>query len=371
MLKDEEFMRTALVLAAQGRAQTSPNPMVGAVVVKNGEIVGMGAHLKAGGPHAEVHALRMAGDQAAGSEVYVTLEPCSHYGKTPPCADLLIENKVSRVVVAVKDPNPLVAGRGIEKLRKAGVKVDTGILEKEALEMNKFFFHYVQTRTPYVTLKSAASLDGKTASVTGESKWITGTDAREDVHRYREAHDGILTGIKTVLKDDPSLTCRLPNTKRQPVRIILDTKCQIPMNAKVIVDGLSPTWIVTGASADKNKISELENRGITVLKLPSEKNTIHELLALLGEKGITSLLVEGGSTVMGSFVNERAFNQIVLYLAPKLISGRDALSIAGGEGIKAIADAKALTFKEVSMIGKDIKIIAEPNQGDTPCLQEL
>ncbi|MFY4775918.1 bifunctional diaminohydroxyphosphoribosylaminopyrimidine deaminase/5-amino-6-(5-phosphoribosylamino)uracil reductase RibD [Metabacillus sp. RGM 3146] len=370
-MKDEEYMRTALEMAAQGRAQTSPNPMVGAVVVKNGKIIGLGAHLKAGGPHAEVHALTMAGDQAEGAEVYVTLEPCSHYGKTPPCADLLIEKKVSRVIIAVKDPNPLVAGKGIEKLRKAGIKVDIGILEKEALEMNKFFLNYVQTKTPYVTLKSAASLDGKTAAATGESKWITGSGAREDVHRYRESHDGILAGIETVLKDDPSLTCRLPNAKRQPVRIILDTECRIPLKAKVVEDGIAETWVVTGINADQNKVSALEKKGITVLKLDSEKITVKGLLALLGEKGITSLFVEGGSTVMGSFVKESAFNQMILYLAPKLIGGIETLSIVGGEGIQIMADAKELIFKEVSLIEKDIKIIAEPKQEDPSCLQEL
>ncbi|MCD7033304.1 bifunctional diaminohydroxyphosphoribosylaminopyrimidine deaminase/5-amino-6-(5-phosphoribosylamino)uracil reductase RibD [Metabacillus sp. GX 13764] len=359
-MNDEEYMKQALALAEHGRGQTAPNPMVGAMVVKDGEVAGIGAHLKAGTPHAEVHAIRMAGEKAKGSTVYVTLEPCSHYGRTPPCADLLIQSRIKKAVIATVDPNPEVAGRGIQKLKNAGIEVTVGILEEEAKELNAFFFHFIKTKTPYVTLKSAASMDGKTAASSGDSKWITGEAAREDVHRLRELHDAILCGVDTVIHDDPSLTCRIPGAKRQPVRIILDTHCRIPKNAKVLTDEESRTWIVAGSKADSRKINGLIESGAEVLQMDQEDIRIPDLLKLLGEKGITSLLVEGGSTVMGSFIEARAFKRMILYMAPKLIIGRDALPIAGGVGPQTMKEAGSLVFKDVSMIGNDLRITAEP-----------
>ncbi|MFC0271527.1 bifunctional diaminohydroxyphosphoribosylaminopyrimidine deaminase/5-amino-6-(5-phosphoribosylamino)uracil reductase RibD [Metabacillus herbersteinensis] len=362
-MRDVEYMETALMLARQAKGQTSPNPLVGAVVVKDGRIVGMGAHLRAGEPHAEVHAIRMAGEKTVGSTVYVTLEPCSHHGRTPPCADLLIESKVKRVVIAVKDPNPLVAGSGINRLKDAGITVEIGVLQDEARQLNKHFFHYVQTKTPFVTLKVAASLDGKTATSTGESKWITGSEAREDVHHSRAEHDAILVGVNTILKDDPSLTCRLEGARRQPIRLILDTHLRTPVSARVVNDQCAPTWIITGNQVDGDRVELFHERGVKVITLPSETIKIDDLLTKLGLENITSLYVEGGSTVHDSFVNEKAFNEIITYFAPKLIGGKDTPAMIGGKGFLNMEDVLSLTISEIKQIGSDVKIVATPVKG--------
>jgi len=361
-MEDQYYMKFAIDLAKHATGQTSPNPVVGCVAVKNGEIIGFGAHLRAGEAHAEVNAIRMAGeDKAKGSTVYVTLEPCSHFGKTPPCSDLLIQSAVSRVVIASTDPNPLVAGKGIERLRKAGIEVDLGVCEKEALALNQVFFHHIKTGKPYITLKTAASLDGKTATRTNESKWITGPDARMDVHQYRHKHDAILVGVGTVLADDPSLDTRLPNGGKNPVRIILDSHFRTPSNSKVLTDGKAPTWIVTGSNPDMEKVAALEGKeGIRVLTLPMVKVEVNALLALLGEEGITSLFVEGGATVNGSFLKEKAIQQVITYIAPKLIGGKVAPTLIGGEGFATMDEVVELEIKEVIRIGTDLKIVSTP-----------
>lgn len=353
-------MELALQLARGTIGQTSPNPAVGAVVVKNNQIVGMGAHLKAGEPHAEVHALRMAGDMAKGATLYVTLEPCSHFGKTPPCANLVIQTGVKKVFVATKDPNPEVAGRGIERMKQAGIEVEVGLLEEEARELNKVFFYNIQTGLPFVTLKSASSLDGKVATVTGESKWITGEEARKDVHEWRHRHDAILVGINTVLKDDPSLTVRLEAGGKNPVRIILDTHLRIPLTAKVMTDHLAPTWLVTGCDISSKQEEVYKSRGIEVIKMPDPKINIRDLLRVLGERRITSLFVEGGAEVHGSFLKEQAFQQVIAYIAPKLIGGKMAPASFGGAGIEKISDVTQLAIKDVKKFGNDLRIIAEP-----------
>ena len=359
-MNDSFYMNLALNLARGTLGQTSPNPVVGAVLVKDGQIIGMGAHLRAGEPHAEVHAVQMAGDQVKGSTLYVTLEPCSHYGKTPPCSDLIIKSGVKKVFVATTDPNPQVAGTGIERMTKAGIEVKVGILQEEARDLNKIFFYNIQTGLPYVTLKSAASLDGKTATVTGESKWITGEESRADVHHLRHQHDGIMVGINTVLKDNPSLTTRLLVGGKNPIRIILDTHLRTPLDAQVIIDQQAPTWIVTGAEVDQNRVSQFSELGIEVLKMESQKISIKEMIVVLGKRGITSLFVEGGAEVHGSFLKEHAFQQIITYIAPKLIGGKNAPTSFGGQGIEHIAEAVSLNIKQVDLIGSDIRIIAEP-----------
>lgn len=359
-MNDQAYMKMAIELARSAEGQTSPNPMVGAVVVKNNQIIGMGAHLKAGEPHAEVHAIRMAGDKAKGATIYVTLEPCSHHGKTPPCADLIISTGIERVVVASTDSNPLVAGRGISKLRDAGIVVETGILEKEALELNDIFFHFIETGLPYVTLKSAASLDGKTATVSGESKWITGEAARQDVHRLRHIHDAILVGVNTVLTDDPSLTTRLSAGGKNPVRIILDSTVRTPTDARVVIDGEAPTWLITTTKANTDKIAVLEAAGVQVIQLETDRLDIHDVLSSLGNRGITSVFVEGGAEVNGSFLKAGAFQQVISYIAPKLIGGKLAPSVFGGEGILHMDDVVNLQIKDVTRIGEDIRIIAKP-----------
>ncbi|WP_102345035.1 bifunctional diaminohydroxyphosphoribosylaminopyrimidine deaminase/5-amino-6-(5-phosphoribosylamino)uracil reductase RibD [Bacillus sp. Marseille-P3661] len=359
-MTDEQYMRLAIELAANTKGQTSPNPLVGAVVVKNNQIVGMGAHLKAGEPHAEVHAIHMAGEKAKNATIYVTLEPCSHHGRTPPCADLLIKNEVSRVVIASTDPNPLVAGKGIKKLRDAGIEVDVGVLKEEAEALNEVFFHYISTRTPYVTLKSATTLDGKIATVTGESKWITSEEARLDVHKYRHRHDAILVGVNTVIKDNPQLTTRLPLGGKNPIRIVLDTNLRIPEHAALLNDGCAPTWVVSGKNAPLEKIQLLKEKNIEMIQLPTEKINIPSFLKAIAEKGISSLYVEGGAEINGSFIKEKAVNQVITYIAPKIIGGTAAPTSIGGEGFENLSDSLQLVIKSVEQIGPDIKIISVP-----------
>lgn len=359
-MNDIYYMNLALNLAKGTLGQTSPNPVVGAVLVKENQIVGMGAHLKAGEAHAEVHAIQMAGIKAKGATLYVTLEPCSHFGKTPPCSDLVIRTGIKKVFVATTDPNPQVAGTGIERIRKAGIEVHLGLLQEEARELNKVFFYNIRTGLPFVTLKSAISLDGKTATVTGESKWITGEEARNDVHQYRHQHDAILVGVNTLIKDNPTLTTRLDSGGKNPVRIILDTHLRTPKNANVIIDHLARTWIITAETTNSNLVSEYRELGIEIIKLSGEHISIHEMLKVIAEKGITSLFVEGGSEVHGSFLKEHAFQQVITYIAPKLIGGKQAPTSFGGEGIEKMTEIMSLKIKEVAMVGDDIKIIAEP-----------
>jgi diaminohydroxyphosphoribosylaminopyrimidine deaminase/5-amino-6-(5-phosphoribosylamino)uracil reductase len=354
-------MSLALTLAKGTVGQTSPNPVVGAVLVNDNRIVGMGAHLKAGEPHAEVHAIRMAGEHAAGGTLYVTLEPCSHFGKTPPCSDLIIKTGIKEVFVATTDPNPQVAGAGIKRMQKAGIEVEVGLLQTEARELNKVFFYNIQTGLPFVTLKSATSLDGKTATVTGESKWITGEESRNDVHQWRHKHDAILVGVNTVLKDNPSLTARIPAGGKNPIRIILDTHLRTPLNAKVVTDLQAPTWIITGNDVSSEQVSSFSAVGVEIIKMSGPQINIRELLQVLGKRGVTSLFVEGGAEVHGSFLKERAFQQVITYIAPKLIGGNMAPTSFGGSGMEKITDAISLTIKEVKKIGNDILIIAEPN----------
>jgi diaminohydroxyphosphoribosylaminopyrimidine deaminase / 5-amino-6-(5-phosphoribosylamino)uracil reductase len=361
MQQDQHFMRLAIELAKAGIGQTSPNPVVGAVVVKDGEIVGLGAHLKAGEPHAEVHALRMAGEKAKDATVYVTLEPCSHFGKTPPCADLLVEKEVKRVVVATTDPNPLVAGKGIAKLRQAGIQVDVGVLKEEANELNKIFFHYIATKTPFVTLKYASSLDGKIATKTGESKWITSEEARRDVHRYRATHDAILVGVNTVIADNPSLTVRHIEGGKNPIRIILDTHLRTPLNANVVNDGKAETWIVVGSEVNDEKMRPFREKNVQIIQMNRSEIEIHELLKALGEKKITSLFVEGGAQVHGSFIEAKAVQQVIAYFAPKIIGGKEALTPIGGNGFERMSDVMELSILHAETIGRDIKMVAVPN----------
>jgi diaminohydroxyphosphoribosylaminopyrimidine deaminase / 5-amino-6-(5-phosphoribosylamino)uracil reductase len=362
MEHDARYMSLALELARSAAGQTSPNPLVGAVVVKDGEVVGMGAHLKAGQPHAEVHALRMAGERAKGATLYVTLEPCSHYGRTPPCADAVIQAGISRVVVAVLDPNPLVAGQGVSRLIAAGVEVTVGIGETEARRLNEVFFHYITTRRPFVTVKTASTLDGKIATVTGHSRWITGEEARGQVHELRRRHDAILVGVGTVIADDPELTARTAGTAtgRQPVRVILDRRLRTPLDARVVNDGKALTWIVTSAEAPAEKRAALEERGVTVL-VPDGPVTVERVLDELGARGITSLLVEGGAEVNGSFLRARAVQKIVAYLSMKLVGGAGAPTPFGGPGLERMDEAVPLTDVEWEQVGPhDLRITGYP-----------
>lgn len=355
-------MKTALQLASAVKGQTSPNPPVGAVVVKDGIIRGVGAHLQYGEAHAEVHAIQMAGSYCQGATIYVTLEPCSHSGKTPPCADTIIEHGFTRVVIAVKDPNKKVAGQGIKRLQAAGLEVSVGLLEKEARTLYDVFFHYIETKTPFITLKSATSLDGKTATKTGESKWITGEPARKDVHLYRHRHDAILVGINTVLMDDPLLNTRIQEGKH-PIRVILDTHLQTPLKANVITNQDAPTIIFIGKEVAKEKIKTFEAIDhVEIISLPTEKIDVKQVVHLLGEKGIASLFVEGGAKINDAFLQAKLIDQYILYIAPKLIGGKDAPTAITGTGFEKMKDTLSLTITSVENIGDDVKIIASKQE---------
>lgn len=366
-------MKMALSLAANVQGQTSPNPPVGAVIVKDDRIVGMGAHVGAGLPHAEVVAVEMAGPAACeGADLYVTLEPCSHVGRTPPCANLLIERRFRRVFIAVSDPNPLVAGKGIARLQSAGIQVEAGLCESEALELYRPFFHFIRTKTPYVTLKTAMTLDGKIATYTGNSQWITSETARLDVHFERHRHDAILVGIETILHDSPLLTTRLPQGGKNPIRIVLDTHLRIDLDAKVVTDRSAKTIIFCGRNASLEKEQQLQQAGVDVIRLFTSQIQLEAVLITLGKRGVMTLLVEGGSTVNGSFIQQKAVQRFVVYVAPKLIGGKDALTPVGGEGWPLMADALQLSFEHIERFGPDLKIVAIVKEGNDPtCLQEL
>ncbi|MGE8205016.1 bifunctional diaminohydroxyphosphoribosylaminopyrimidine deaminase/5-amino-6-(5-phosphoribosylamino)uracil reductase RibD [Heyndrickxia sp. NPDC080065] len=359
-MNDQYYMKLALDLAKSTLGQTTPNPVVGAVIVKNNQVVGMGAHLKAGESHAEVHALQMAKENAIGATMYVTLEPCSHFGRTPPCSDLVIKSGIKRVVVATTDPNPKVAGMGIDRMRAAGLIVEVGLFKDEADQLNQIFFHFIQTGLPFVTLKSATSLDGKIATREGKSKWITGKDARDDVHYFRHTHDAILVGVNTVLKDNPSLTTRQTGGGKSPVRIILDTNLRTPLDSKIIEELQAETWIVTGSNVDEKRLVPYKTKGVHILKMVTPSIEIKSMLKRIAEMGISSIFVEGGAEIHGSFLKERAFQQVITYIAPKLIGGRLAPTSFGGEGIAEIDDAIQLEIKEIKVIGKDIRLTAIP-----------
>ncbi|NWG02384.1 MAG: bifunctional diaminohydroxyphosphoribosylaminopyrimidine deaminase/5-amino-6-(5-phosphoribosylamino)uracil reductase RibD [Syntrophaceae bacterium] len=348
-------MKRALRLAKKGWGRTSPNPMVGAILVKNGIEVGQGYHMKAGEAHAEIVALQKAKGEARGSALYLNLEPCVHYGKTPPCAPQIIQSKVKRVVIGMEDPNPLVKGRGIEMLRQAGLDVQLGILEKECQGLNEAFSKYILKKTPFVILKVAATLDGKMATRDGRSKWMSGEASRHLVHRWRDRVDGILVGINTILKDDPMLTARVKNG-RDPYRIILDSRLRIPFEAKVIRSSPSKTIIATTEMAPQNKIKKLEQMGTQVLILHSKRGKIdlRSCLSKLGEKGMISLMVEGGSQVNGSFLDEGLIDKLLLFLSPKIMGDPQALGIFGGRGVSRLQEAVTLKEIKTRRIGEDI-----------------
>jgi diaminohydroxyphosphoribosylaminopyrimidine deaminase / 5-amino-6-(5-phosphoribosylamino)uracil reductase len=354
--QDKQYMRLALEMAKSTAGQTAPNPHVGSVLVKEGRIVGIGAHLKAGEPHAEIHALRMANENAKGATAYVTLEPCSHHGRTGPCAEALVRAGVTRVVIAALDPNPLVSGRGVKILEEAGIEVVTGVCEEEANILNEVFNKFIVTKTPFVTLKAAMTLDGKIATSTGSSKWITGEKAREEVHRLRSVHDAILVGVNTVIADNPELTCRLIEG-RNPTRVILDSTLRIPLTAKLVNDEEAPTWIFTSKTFDVHKKEELEKRGCRVFVTSSQEQVdVQEVLQLLVDEQVTSLFIEGGSGVNGTFIEKRLIDKAIFFIAPKLVGGREALTPVSGEGILEMSEAIQLKNTSIKQVGEDFCI---------------
>ena len=365
MKNDQYYMQLALDLAASAKGKTNPNPLVGAVVVKDGAIVGTGLHRKAGEPHAEVHAFRMAGEHAKDATLYVTLEPCSHFGKTPPCADLVKESGVKRVVVAMEDPNPSVAGRGINLLREAGIEVEVGLLEHQARRLNERFIHNMLTSRPFVISKFAMTLDGKIATYNGHSKWITAEKARRDVHELRNEVDAILVGVGTVLKDDPALTTRLQDrTGKNPVRIVLDRQLRTPLDAQILQTDKARTIIVT-AEGQQEHAGPFENAGAEMLYVPliDGKLDLHSMLDALYKLGITDVLVEGGGEVNASFLRQGLIQKFLVYVAPKVLGGRHSITPFTGDDVETIDAAMLLDFADVEKIGDDLRITAYPKEG--------
>lgn len=368
MKTDQDYMHLALQLAASARGNTNPNPLVGAVIVKDGVIVGTGLHRKAGEPHAEVHAVNMAGDHAKDATIYVTLEPCSHYGKTPPCANLLKESGVKRVVVATEDPNPEVAGRGIRLLRDAGIEVEVGVLQQEAQKLNERFIHNMLTERPFVVAKFAMTLDGKIATYNGHSQWITSEEARADVHELRHEVDGILVGVQTVLNDNPKLTTRLQDRQgRNPIRVVLDSHLKTPVDAYVADTKVARTIIVTSLNSDEEKAQQLEGNGVEIIRVEKQVAglNIDELLKALYKKGITHLLVEGGGNVNASFLRSGFIDQYIVYIAPKVLGGKNSITPFTGSDVETIDLASQLEFDEVTRIGEDLRIVAYPKKAQT------
>lgn len=357
---DDGYMRRALELAERGRGLVAPNPLVGAIVVRDGEIVGEGWHEGPGTAHAEIVALEAAGERARGATLYVTLEPCSHFGRTPPCSPRVALAGVARVVAAMRDPNPLVDGRGLRDLEEAGLRVETGLLEREALRLNEAFVKHVRTGLPLVTLKMAASLDGRAAARDGSSRWITGEEARAEVHRMRAAADAILVGAGTAFRDDPALTCRDPDYRGPPkLRVVVDGRGIVPETYRLF-EGGAPTLVGTTEAAPQDRRRAWRERGAEVMVLDegSPLVPLERLLAELGKRDIQHVLVEGGPTIAWEFVHKGLLDRVVLYFAPVLVGGREALGILQGDGVASIAEALPLDVEEIVQVGRDIKVVA-------------
>lgn len=356
---DEKYMRLAMQLAGNAIGRTSPNPLVGAVIVKDNRVVGCGWHRKAGTPHAEVHALNQAGELAQGADVYVTLEPCAHYGKTPPCSKALVEAKVKNVYGGLLDVNPKVAGKGFKILEDAGIHVEYGFLQDELRKQNEVFFKWIEHKKPFIVLKAAMTLDGKIATATGQSKWITNETSRAYGYKLRDIYDGIMVGINTVIEDNPMLTARVDGGKN-PIRIVVDSSLKIDINANVVQDKSAKTIVATTDKADKDKILKLQAQDVDVIVVDKDENDkvdIEKLLDILGQQNICSILVEGGATLSGSFVAKKLVDKVYFFIAPKIVGGKEAKTPVAGIGILNLQEALALKDIRIEKLEEDILII--------------
>jgi diaminohydroxyphosphoribosylaminopyrimidine deaminase/5-amino-6-(5-phosphoribosylamino)uracil reductase len=361
-VNDEYYMKLAIALARKGRGYVSPNPMVGAVIVKNGRIIGRGYHQRFGGNHAEINALKNATEDVAGSTLYVILEPCCHEGKTPPCIDSITKHKIARVVIGTIDSNPIVSCRGINYLQSCGIEVKTGVLENECRNLNEIFFHYMETGLPFVTIKYAQTLDGRIATATGESQWISSEASLKFTHKLRAAHDAILVGAVTVIKDNPELTVRLVRG-RNPLRVIVDSELKISQQAKVFQNiSVARTLIATIKTADDRQFQNITGLGVELVTIDADEKgnvDLKKLFKMLAERKISSILIEGGAQIITSVLKNNLANRLITIIAPKIIgSGIEAV---GDLNIKKLGSAKILSIQKVSRCGDDIIIDSRLN----------
>ena len=381
-MTDQEYMLRAIQLAKKGEGWTNPNPMVGAVIVKDGRIIGEGYHKKCGELHAERNAIASLTESAEGATIYVTLEPCCHYGKTPPCTEAIIEQKIKKVVIGSRDPNPKVAGKGAQILRESGITVVQDFMREECDCLNPVFFHYITTKTPYVVMKYAMTLDGKIATKTGASKWITGEPARQEVQHMRHRYMGIMAGIGTVLADDPMLNVRVEGWK-SPVRIVCDSSLRIPFDSQIVRSAKEYRTIVAYAGREENeeitekitkKIKQLHAKGVDTVCCPDEKGQIDlkKLMTYLGNEGIDSILLEGGGTLNDSALRAGIVKEVHCFIAPKLFGGKNSKTPVQGIGIGLPSEALKLKCTDICRIGEDIRIICQvcEKEQEGPCLQE-
>ncbi len=367
-MNDEKYMKLALDLASKGAGKVNPNPLVGAVIVKNGEIISQGYHERYGDLHAERNAFKNAKQSCEGATMYVTLEPCCHFGKTPPCTEAIIENKISKVVVGVLDPNEKVAGNGVRILKDAGIEVVVGVLEKECKKINEVFFHYIINKIPYVVMKYAMTMDGKIATVLGKSKWITGEKARKKVHEDRNKYLAIMVGVGTVIADNPMLNCRIEDG-RNPIRIICDTNLRTPIDCNIVNSAKEIRTIIATSNNNTENHQYYINSGCEIIVVNKKNNHIdlQELMIKLGKIGIDSILLEGGGTFNFSAIESKIVNKVQAYIAPKIFGGDNAKTPVAGKGFEEVSESINLKNSVVSQIGEDFLIESEV---ESFCLQE-
>jgi len=368
---DEAYMKMALELAERGWGHTSPNPLVGCVIVKDGQIVGRGYHEKYGQPHAEVNAIWDAGESSRGATLYVNLEPCCHYGKTPPCSELIIKSGLKRVVVGMRDPNPKVQGGGIKQLLDAGIEVETGVREEESRRLNEIFIKHISKGEPFVILKTAVTMDGRTCTVTGDSKWITSEESRKLVHRVRANASCLVTGVETVIKDDPMLNVRLEGDWKNPLRVVLDSKARLPLGSKLLTNEPGNTLVCVTEDAGGEKVETIRRSGAQVLVLPKSENgvDVKALMANLAERGFDSVLVEAGARVNTSFLRAGLVDKVMMFMAPKILTGASSPSWTAGSPPSLMSEAIKLEGIWAESVGRDI-LVQGYIKGGRLCLPE-